>query len=244
METEQAIESFRTRTARSAPKSARSSLPGRRSSRAPLALLFAVGMCCSKVGPGVGQDAAGPHGERSARSFIQSHSIHPELMPADSVGTNIVMRRRAAGASFSFNTDRFSPIWFSRTGNQIGATPKRNLPCLKRCGASGDRRGARFANWLSLFVMATQNPIDQEGTYPLPEAQLDRFFFKVLVAIRQLPSYRSLIPHDDRCSRRAVGKVLDRDSLIELMKVVRSVTRCIAVKRLVLFDWCSPPIQD
>ena len=88
------------------------------------------------------------------------------------------------------------------------------------------------------FVMATQNPIDQEGTYPLPEAQLDRFFFKVLVGYPTASELTEVLTRTTTGVRAEVGKVLDRDSLIELMKVVRDVPVASHVKdyavRLVL----------
>jgi len=88
------------------------------------------------------------------------------------------------------------------------------------------------------FVMATQNPIDQEGTYPLPEAQLDRFFFKVLVGYPTATELTEVLTRTTTGVRAEVSKVLDRDSLIELMKVVRDVPVASHVKdyavRLVL----------
>src|SRR4030095_7323928 len=88
------------------------------------------------------------------------------------------------------------------------------------------------------FVMATQNPIDQEGTYPLPEAQLDRFFFKILVGY---PSAEELTEGLTRTTTRAkssVQKVVNRDVLLELMQLVREVPVASHVKdyavRLVL----------
>jgi MoxR-like ATPase len=88
------------------------------------------------------------------------------------------------------------------------------------------------------FVMATQNPIDQEGTYPLPEAQLDRFFFKILVGYPSAEELTEVLTRTTAGARAQVEKVLDRESLIELMNLVREVPVASHVKdyavRLVL----------
>ena len=73
------------------------------------------------------------------------------------------------------------------------------------------------------FVMATQNPIDQEGTYPLPEAQLDRFFFKLLVGYPSGEELSEVLSRTTAGTRVAVEKVLERQALLELMNLVREV---------------------
>jgi MoxR-like ATPase len=88
------------------------------------------------------------------------------------------------------------------------------------------------------FVMATQNPIDQEGTYPLPEAQLDRFFFKVLVGYPSAEELTEVLSRTTAGGRVEVERVLTREALMELMKLVREVPVASHVKdyavRLVL----------
>src|SRR2546423_7076873 len=71
--------------------------------------------------------------------------------------------------------------------------------------------------------MATQNPIDQEGTYPLPEAQLDRFFFKILVGCPSASELSEVLTRTTTGARAEVQKVVDREALLELMKLVREV---------------------
>ncbi len=88
------------------------------------------------------------------------------------------------------------------------------------------------------FVLATQNPIDQEGTYPLPEAQLDRFFFKLLVGYPSSGELTEVLTRTTEGARPDIRKVLDRETLIELQKLVRQVPVASHVKdyavRLVL----------
>jgi MoxR-like ATPase len=86
--------------------------------------------------------------------------------------------------------------------------------------------------------MATQNPIDQEGTYPLPEAQLDRFFFKIIVGYPTADELSQVLSRTTTGARPEVERVLTREALLELMKLVREVPVASHVKdyavRLVL----------
>jgi MoxR-like ATPase len=88
------------------------------------------------------------------------------------------------------------------------------------------------------LVLATQNPIEQEGTYPLPEAQLDRFFFKVLVGYPSAEELTEVLSRTTAGGRVEVERVLTREALMELMKLVREVPVASHVKdyavRLVL----------
>jgi MoxR-like ATPase len=73
------------------------------------------------------------------------------------------------------------------------------------------------------FVMATQNPIDQEGPYPLPEAQLDRFFFKLLVGYPSGVEMTEVLTRTTEGTKTSISKVLERERLLELMALVRQV---------------------
>src|SRR5207249_7210556 len=88
------------------------------------------------------------------------------------------------------------------------------------------------------FVLATQNPIDQEGTYPLPEAQLDRFFFKLLVDYPSAAELTEVLNRTTEKAKAEVSRVLDGAGLLELQKLVREVPVASHVKdyavRLVL----------
>src|SRR5438093_4548864 len=105
----------------------------------------------------------------------------PDLMPADILGTNLVIETPEGRREFQFQRGPiFAHIILADEVNR--ATPKTQSAMLeamqeKQVTAAGELR--KLAE--PFFVLATQNTIDQEGTYPLPEAQLDRFFFKLLV---------------------------------------------------------------
>src|SRR4029079_11025949 len=105
----------------------------------------------------------------------------PDLMPADILGTNMVVEGREGGREFQF---QHGPIFAHLIlADEINrATPKTQSALLEAMQEHSVTAGGEFCKCGELFfVMATQSPIDQEGTYPLPEAQLDRFFFRLLV---------------------------------------------------------------
>jgi len=162
----------------------------------------------------------------------------PDLMPADILGTNLVVESVAGRREFQFQKGPiFAHLILADEINR--ATPKTQSAMLeamqeKQVTAGGEMRPLP----IPFFVLATQNPIDQEGTYPLPEAQLDRFFFKLLV---QYPSAAELTEVLNRTTEGMLApleKVLDGPGLIELQKLVRQVPIASHVKdyavRLVL----------
>src|SRR6266480_3032682 len=147
----------------------------------------------------------------------------PDLMPADILGTNLVVETPAGKREFQFQRGPiFAHLILADEINR--ATPKTQSAMLeamqeKSVTAGGEIRklGEPF------FVLATQNPIDQEGTYPLPEAQLDRFFFKIIVGYPDADELTEVLNRTTTGARAEVNKVLDRDNLSELMKLVREV---------------------
>jgi MoxR-like ATPase len=105
----------------------------------------------------------------------------PDLMPADVTGTNILIEREGGGRRFEFQP---GPIFANLVlADEINrATPKTQSALLEAMQESGVTvLGKRYPLDPPFLVVATQNPIEMEGTYPLPEAQLDRFFFKLRV---------------------------------------------------------------
>src|SRR3989440_9717642 len=105
----------------------------------------------------------------------------PDLMPSDIIGTNIISEAPDGRRSFSFQSGPiFAQIVLADEINR--ATPKTQSALLEAMQEHSVTVGGAIHRLEEPFlVMATQNPIEQEGTYPLPEAQLDRFFFKLVV---------------------------------------------------------------
>src|SRR5437870_3202112 len=105
----------------------------------------------------------------------------PDLMPADILGTNIISEAPDGRRAFSFQPGPlFAQIVLADEINR--ATPKTQSALLEAMQEHSITIGGTVHRLVEpFFVLATQNPIEQEGTYPLPEAQLDRFFFKLIV---------------------------------------------------------------
>jgi MoxR-like ATPase len=147
----------------------------------------------------------------------------PDLMPADILGTNLVMETPAGRREFQFQRGPiFAHLVLADEINR--ATPKTQSALLEAMQEHQVTAGGELRRLVEpFFVMATQNPIDQEGTYPLPEAQLDRFFFKILVGYPSAEDLAEVLARTTAGARAGVEKVLNREKLMELMKLVREV---------------------
>lgn len=147
----------------------------------------------------------------------------PDLMPSDIIGTNLVVEAPNGRREFQF---QHGPIFAHLVlADEINrATPKTQSALLeamqeKQVTAGGEARRLEEP----FFVLATQNPIDQEGTYPLPEAQLDRFFFKLLVGYPSAADLTEVLNRTTGGTQPEISKVIDGTALRELQKLVREV---------------------
>src|SRR4249920_3825640 len=162
----------------------------------------------------------------------------PDLMPADILGTNMVMETPGGKREFQFQRGPiFAHLILADEINR--ATPKTQSALLEAMQEHSVTAGGEIRKLAEpFFVLATQNPIDQEGTYPLPEAQLDRFFFKLLVGYPSAADLNEVINRTTTGTKTEVEKVVTRELLIELMGLVREVPVASHVKdyavRLVL----------
>jgi MoxR-like ATPase len=162
----------------------------------------------------------------------------PDLMPADILGTNIVMETPGGRREFQFQKGPiFAHLILADEINR--ATPKTQSAMLEAMQEKSVTAGGEIRKLAEpFFVLATQNPIDQEGTYPLPEAQLDRFFFKLVVGYPSAAELNEVLTRTTENTRAQVNKVLSKENLIELQKLVRQVPVATHVKdyavRLVL----------
>src|SRR2546425_6937153 len=145
----------------------------------------------------------------------------PDLMPADILGTNIVMETDAGRRAFEFQRGPiFAHLILADEINR--ATPKTQSAMLEAMQEKQVTAGGELRKLVEpFFVMATQNPIDQEGTYPLPEAQLDRFFFKILVGYPSAEELTEVLTRTTTGARAQVEKVLRGEALLELMALMR-----------------------
>ena len=203
-----------------------------------LIALFAGGHVLLEGVPGLGKTLlVRTLGEVLDLSFSRIQ-FTPDLMPADILGTNIVMEVPGGRREFQFQRGPiFAHLILADEINR--ATPKTQSALLEAMQEHQVTAGGELRKLVEpFFVMATQNPIDQEGTYPLPEAQLDRFFFKILVGYPSADELTEVLSRTTAGARAEVGRVLTREALMELMKLVREVPVASHVKdyavRLVL----------
>ena len=148
----------------------------------------------------------------------------PDLMPADIIGTNIVMEDQATGRrQFQYQAGPiFGQIILADEINR--ATPKTQSAMLEAMQEHSVTTGGQVRKLPEPFVvLATQNPIEQEGTYPLPEAQLDRFFFKLLVPYSNRQELRSIIDRTTTGADPKAGAVLNAEQIIEAQNLVKHV---------------------
>src|SRR5438477_12159602 len=132
----------------------------------------------------------------------------PDLMPADILGTNIVMETSAGRREFQFQRGPiFAHLILADEINR--ATPKTQSAMLEAMQEKSVTAGGESRKLVEpFFVLATQNPIDQEGTYPLPEAQLDRFFFKLLVTYPSGAELTEVLTRTTETKREQVNRVV------------------------------------
>ena len=162
----------------------------------------------------------------------------PDLMPADVIGTNMVHETSDGKRAFDFQHGPiFSHLILADEINR--ATPKTQSAMLEAMQEGSVTAGGKIRKLDSpFFVLATQNPIDQEGTYPLPEAQLDRFFYKLLVGYPSADELSEVIARTTEETQVQVNKVVDGHALSELQLMVKQVPVASHVKdyaiRLVL----------
>ena len=106
----------------------------------------------------------------------------------------------------------------------IAPRPRRNRRCSKPCRSTPSPAAPRRTSWKPPFlVMATQNPIEMEGTYPLPEAQLDRFLMKILVTYPSRDDLNTIVERTIQKDETSVEPVLDRDEILGLRDVCHQV---------------------
>ncbi|MDG3005539.1 MoxR family ATPase [Paludisphaera sp. Pla2] len=148
----------------------------------------------------------------------------PDLMPSDITGTEVIQEDKATGLrQFKFLR---GPVFANIVlADEINRTPPKTQAALlesmqeRQVTVGGERH--RLPD--PFFVLATQNPIEQEGTYPLPEAQLDRFMFNVLVDYPEEHEEVDIVRMTTSATRPSVSKVLSANEILALQEIVRRV---------------------
>ena len=148
----------------------------------------------------------------------------PDLMPSDITGSEIITQEAKTGdRGFKFiKGPIFSNIILA---DEINRTPPKTQSALLE--AMQENRvtigGTTYDIEAPLFVMATQNPIEQEGTYPLPEAQLDRFMFNVIINYPSFKDELQVVKNNTSIIDINIKKIINRESLLEYQKLVLNI---------------------
>ena len=189
---------------------------------ATLTALFAGGNVLLEGVPGLGKTLLVRTLAQCLDLPVRRLQFTPDLMPADVIGTHIVMEDPGTGRrKFEFQRGPiFAQIVLADEINR--ATPKTQSALLEamqeRSVTSG---GTTYVLDKPFFVLATQNPIEQEGTYPLPEAQMDRFIFKINVGYSQLDDLMTILDRTTGSKTPDVNKLLDGPRILAAQNLIR-----------------------
>jgi MoxR-like ATPase len=189
-----------------------------------LIAIFAQGHCLLEGVPGLAKTLMVSTLARSLKLQFNRIQFTPDLMPSDITGTEVIQENKATGdRGFKFLT---GPVFANIIlADEINRTPPKTQAALLE--AMQERQvtigGERHPLPAPFFVLATQNPIEQEGTYPLPEAQQDRFMFKVFV---KYPSYDEEYKIAETTTAQITAQlsnVLTGEEIMQLQQMVRRV---------------------
>lgn len=188
-----------------------------------LTSMFVGGHCLLEGVPGLGKTML-------VRTLAESLSLDfnriqftPDLMPADILGTNMIVETETGHREFRFQKGPiFTQICLADEINR--ATPKTQSALLETMQeGTVTVAGTRFELQKPFFVLATQNPIEQEGTYPLPEAQLDRFMFKLVVGYSSRDELNTIVDRTTRGTKIETRRIMDGPEILRWQALVREV---------------------
>jgi MoxR-like ATPase len=190
------------------------------------AALFAGGHVLLEGVPGLGKTLLVRTLAEALELSFSRIQFTPDLMPADVLGTNLIVEVGQPGElSRRFEFQRgpiFAHVLLADEINR--ATPKTQSALLEAMQEQSVTVGKQtYALPPPFFVLATQNPIEMEGTYPLPEAQLDRFTFKLRVEPPARADLHAILDRTTGSEEPAVRPVLGRERLLEMRALVRQV---------------------
>jgi len=197
--------------------------------------LFSGGHCILEGVPGLAKTLMISSLARCLSLSFNRIQFTPDLMPSDITGTEVIAEDKATGQrAFKFLP---GPVFANIVlADEINRTPPKTQAAMLE--SMQERQvtvgGVRHALEAPFFVLATQNPIEQEGTYPLPEAQQDRFMFKVFIGY---PSYEEEYEIATRTTATLdvqPEKIVDRAAILDLQKLVRRVPAAPPIVRYAL----------
>src|SRR5665213_328579 len=188
-----------------------------------LTCLFVGGHALLEGVPGLGKTALIRALADALRLKFNRIQFTPDLMPADITGTNIIQENEAGRRQQTFQEGPlFAQMVLADEINR--ATPKTQSALLEAMQEKQVTAGGKIRKLdPPFFVMATQNPLEQEGTYPLPEAQLDRFFFKLVVQYSGRDELRLILDRTTAGHNPTIKPVLDGPRILAHQDLVRRV---------------------
>ena len=178
--------------------------------------LFAGGHILLEGVPGVGKTLLVRSLAAAVNLSFSRVQFTPDLMPTDIIGTHVLIDDGHGGRTFSFQQGPvFANILLADEINR--ATPKTQSALLEAMQEARVTVGREsFTLPPPFFVMATQNPLEMEGTYPLPEAQLDRFMFKLNVPFPSRDDMREIVARTVRVEQTAIEPVLSGEDILQI----------------------------
>ena len=213
--------------------------------RSVLTALFAGGHCLLEGVPGLGKTLlVRTLGEVLQLPFNRIQ-FTPDLMPADILGTNLVTQTADGDRVFRFQKGPvFTNILLADEINR--ATPKTQSAMLEAMQEhSVTAGGKRYVLDEPFLVLATQNPIEMEGTYPLPEAQLDRFLFKVRVSFSSVSELSQILERTTDKVKTVLTPVIDGPKILAYQELVQEVVSAPHVKDYVSrLVWATHPESE
>jgi MoxR-like ATPase len=189
-----------------------------------LIAIFAGGHCIMQGVPGLAKTRLVSTLAQSLELTFRRIQFTPDLMPSDITGTDVLQEDPETGRRrFEFLP---GPIFANVIlADEINRTPPKTQAALLQ--GMQERQVTAGGHTLDLpnpfFVLATQNPIEQEGTYPLPEAQLDRFMFMVMVNYPKRDEELEVLKRTTGIQTPRIKKIIDAKRIIELQDIVRRV---------------------
>ncbi len=188
-----------------------------------LTAIFVGGHCLLEGVPGLGKTMLVRTLSEVLDLKFSRIQFTPDLMPSDILGTNMIVESPEGKRVFEFQKGPvFTQLLLADEINR--ATPKTQSALLETMQeGTVTVAGQRFLLEQPFFVLATQNPIEQEGTYPLPEAQLDRFLFKLVVGYSSRDELSTIVDRTTKGTKVTVDKVMDGEEIIRWQKLVREV---------------------
>jgi MoxR-like ATPase len=222
-ETEQQAEHFRTRFRQVTAELQRMIVGQADIIDSVLVALFAAGHVLLEGVPGLGKTMLVRTLADAVHLQFSRVQFTPDLMPADIIGTNMILEDEGGRKRFQFQPGPvFANILLADEINR--ATPKTQSALLE---AMQEKHvtvaGQTYPLDEPFMVLATQNPLEMEGTYPLPEAQLDRFLFKLKVTYPTAEDLHTILDRTTQTGSPRIERVIDGPEVLAMRRIVRDV---------------------